>query len=256
MPTELLRHQQRFTAWLRDPLTRPCPDDVPPRRMQAYRELVTNNVAAAVNACYPVLRSLLGDARWEALVLEFFTQHRCHSPIYREIPHEFLNWLQQPATNLLSTEFPWLLELAQYEWLELALDIDPAEIPARGINPAGDLLTGIPVLNPLTRLLRYTWPVHKIGPDFRPAQPSTEPVRLTMARNRQHEIGFLEINPLVERLLEKLRDNKVQTGEALLQALAKEFPAIPEPTLIAGGTSTLHELKNRDIVLGTRIEQQ
>jgi len=252
MHAELKDTQQRFTAWLRNPKAGHCPPDVPERRMRAYRELVTNNVESAVSACFPVLQSLVGDARWQNLVMDFFARHRCHSPIYREIPAEFLAWLRQSPPRDLQQELPFLLDLAHYEWMELALDIDPADILEDDIDPAGDLLAGIPVLNPLARVLRYDWPVHRIGPDYMPAAPEPDPTRLVMVRQRNHAIGFLEINPLVERLLLELGSNRAESGQTVLDRLQQEFPDIPEHLFQAGGTHALLELASRDVVLGAR----
>jgi len=253
MSAELKQIQQRFTAHLRDPQAARCPPDVPPRRMQAYRELLTNNVESAVSACFPVLRELLGEPRWRQLVEDFFAQHRCHSPIFREIPSEFRRWLETAAPAALHRELPFLLELAHYEWMELALDVDPTDIPDKDIDPRGNLLTGVPVLSPLARLLTYRFPVHRIGPAFRPAAPDPAPTRLVMVRRRDHGIGFLEVNPLVARLVELLRDNHANSGQAVLDQLHGEFPAIPAEAFRAGGAAALHELAGRDIVLGTRI---
>ena len=59
------------------------------------------------------------------------------------------------------------LELAHYEWVELALSLDTREIRQDGINPDGDLLSGVPVLNELSWSLVYDYPVQRIGPDYR-----------------------------------------------------------------------------------------
>lgn len=251
MSAELEQIQRRFTAHLRDPQAALCPPDVPPRRMQAYRELLTNNVESAVSACFPVLRELLDEPRWRSLVEDFFAQHRCHSPIFREIPSEFRRWLETSAPAELHRELPFLLELAHYEWMELALDVDPSDIPDKDIDPRGDLLTGVPVLSPLARLLTYRFPVHRIGPAYRPATPDPAPTRLVMVRRRDHTIGFLEINPLVARLVEHLQGNRESSGQALLDTLHAEFPAIPAQAFREGGIAALHELASRDIVLGT-----
>lgn len=254
MSAELEQLQQRFTAHLRDPQAARCPPDVPARRMQAYRELLTNNVESAVSACFPVLHELIGEPRWRELVEQFFARHRCHSPIFREIPTEFRNWLETTAAAAeLHRELPFLLELAHYEWMELALDVDPADIPETGIDPGGDLLAGIPAFNPLARLLSYRFPVHRIGPAFRPAAPDPAPTRLVMVRRRDHGIGFLEVNPLVARLVELVRDNHADSGQAVLDRLHGEFPTIPAQAFRAGGIAALRELASRDIVLGTRI---
>lgn len=220
--------------------------------MQAYRELLTNNVESAISACFPVLRGLVGEPRWRALTEEFFAGHRAHSPIYRQIPAEFRAWLEAAPLAGLKQEFPFLLELAHYEWMELTLDIDPVEIPQAGIDPRGELFTGIPVLSPLGRLLSYSYPVHRIGPDFRPSEPGPEPTQLVMVRARDHGIGFLEVNPLVARLFEYLAVNTCESGEAVLARLHGEFPAIPAAAFTAGGRAALAELATRDIVLGTR----
>jgi len=252
MPADFIETQLGFTAYLRNPEQAPCPTDVPARRMQAYRELLTNNVESAISACFPVLRGIIGETRWLALVHEFFASHRAHSPIYREIPAEFRAWLAATPLTDLKSKFPFLLELTHYEWMELALDIDPAEIPVDGIDPQGDMLAGRPVLNPLARLLNYHYPVHRVGPDVVPTEPPAQPTRLVMVRNRQHEISFLEVNPLVARLIETLAESSAaSSGADLLQQLHAEFPAIPPETFMQGGTLALQELADRDIILGT-----
>jgi hypothetical protein len=252
MRSDLTSTQRHFTEHLRDPRAASCPEDVPPRRMRAYRELLVNNVESAVDACFPVLRGLVGAPRWHGLVEKFFAHGRCQSPIYREIPAEFLAWLKTAPSPDLFADVPFLLELAHYEWMELALDIDPAEIPETGIDPRGDLLAGVPVLNPLARLLTYRFPVHRIGADFRPAAPDPDPTRLVMVRRRDYGIGFLEVNPLVARLIELLGDNRDQRGAGLLDTLQREFPAIPARAFQEGGVAALHELAVREVVLGTR----
>jgi hypothetical protein len=136
--------------------------------------------------------------------------------------------------------------------MELALDIDPVEIPQTGIEPHSDLFTGVPVLNPLARLLSYSYPVHRIGTDYQPAEPGPDPTRLVMVRARDHSIGFLEVNPPVARLFEYLAGNTHNTGQELLARLQAEFPAIPAGAFEAGGRAALAELTARDIVLGTR----
>ena len=255
MPSELRNTQRRFTAHLRNPRAAPCPSDVPARRMRAYRELLTNNVESAVSACFPVLRGLVGEGRWQSLVADFFENHYCRSPIYRQIPAEFLAWLEQASLPKIESEFPFLRELAHYEWMELALDIEPTEVPSQDIDPRGDLLTGVPVLNPLTRVLVYRFPVHRIGPEFAPAEAELKPTVLAMVRRRDYTIGFLEINPLVARLVELLADDTQLTGRQLLSSLHGEFRSMTEAAFHAGGHAALDELARHEIILGIRAQR-
>jgi len=253
MRSDLRETQLGFTSWLRDPEKTKAPADIPLRRMQAYRELVTNNVASAIDSCFPVASELVGAHRWENLVGSFFTEYRCTSPIYRDIPAQFLKWLEASAPADLRADYPWLLELLHYEWMELALDIDPEEIPSSGIAIHGRPLEGVPILNPLARLLTYRFAVHRISNESRPERPEPNPVHLVMVRQRDHEIGFLEVNPLVARLVEVLRDNDTRTGSEVLDSLQAEYPSIPPAAFRDGGTAALTELMQREIILGTRI---
>ena len=68
----------------------PAPDDVEDRRMAIYRELFYNNVEGFLSNSFPVLRKLHDDDRWHAMVRDFFSQHLAQTPLFLEIPREFL----------------------------------------------------------------------------------------------------------------------------------------------------------------------
>lgn len=250
--TDFRAVQRAFTAHLRDRRANPRPADVPAARMQVYRELLLANFETALGNCYPVLHSLLDDPTWNRLVREFFAGHRCQSPLYRDLPGEFREWLRGPQHDGLRARLPFLDELAHYEWVEMTLDTDPRTIPTEGIDRTGDLLAGVPVLNPLAWLLRYRFPVPRIGPEFRPGAPQAEPVQLVIHRRRDHSIGFLEVNPLVAALVGRLETNADRTGRQLLTELAGGYPQLSLDTFLAAGATALSELAGRDIVLGTR----
>lgn len=254
MPDADFRAVQRaFTAHLRDRRANPRPADVPAARMAVYRELLLANFETALGNCYPVLRSLLDAATWDGLVQAFFARHRCRSPLYRELAGEFREWLQGPQHDGLRVRLPFLDELVHYEWIEMALDTDPRAVPSEGIDPAGDLLAGIPVLNPLAWLLHYRYPVPRIGPAFRPGAPQTEPVQLVIHRRHDHSIGFLEVNPLVAALVGRLETNSGRSGRELLTELAGGYPQLTLDAFLAAGKAALAELAGREIVLGTRV---
>ena len=92
---DFTRRQYAFAANIRDPENNPAPDDIEDRRMQIYRELFYNNVESFISGTFPVLRRIYSDADWHALVREYFSRHRSRTPLFHEIPREFLNWGQQ-----------------------------------------------------------------------------------------------------------------------------------------------------------------
>jgi hypothetical protein len=146
----------------------------------------------------------------------------------------------------------FLLELAHYEWVEMALALDerdPADIMA---DPEGDLLNGIPVLSPLAWALSYRYPVHRIRPGYQPDDPPDIPTHILVYRNRQDEVKFMKLNDVSRHLLELLKESPGMTGLELLTQVAAAI-GHPEPDrVIAAGADLLTELKNKDVLLGTR----
>ena len=117
-----MQRQYEFAAHIRDPDNQPAPDDIEDRRMGIYRELFYNNVEGFLSSSFPVLRKLMDDASWHAMARDFYARHRCHSPLFLEIPREFLNYLQHERIDQ-ADDLPFLWELAHYEWVELALSV-------------------------------------------------------------------------------------------------------------------------------------
>ena len=92
--------QDEFTAYIRDPQNNPVPADVKESRMVMYRELFFNNIESFLSGNFPVLRKILSDQQWLALVQDFFVKHACQSPHFSQIPEEFLDYLQNEQWRL------------------------------------------------------------------------------------------------------------------------------------------------------------
>jgi uncharacterized protein len=251
---DFLRRQYEFAAHIRDPQHRPAPADVEDRRMAVYRELFYNNVEGFLSGTFPVLRSITAEESWHAMARDFFAHHQSRTPLFLEIPREFLIWLREERTTR-ADDVPYLYELAHYEWVELALSIAEETVSVVDIDAAGNLLDGIPVLSPLAWHLSYTWPVHRIGPDFQPDAPGARQSCLVVYRNPADEVGFLEINPVTRRLLELIGEERGLVGRELLEQIASEL-SHPDPSVvISGGSEILNGLRAKSVVLGTRAWQ-
>lgn len=249
---DFIRQQYAFAAHIRDPGQSDPPPDVEDRRMAIYRELFYNNVEGFVASAFPVLRSLLTDEHWHAMVRDFFANHRCETPLFAEIAQEFLGYLhgeRQPAPS----DPPFMLELAHYEWVELAVSVSDEDRNGPPADPNGDLLSGVPVVSPLAWNLSYRYPVHRISPEFRPEAPGEHPAHLVVYRDRADEVRFLEINAVTQRLLQLLKETPDATGLDVLKIIARELQAEDPAAVISAGTALLDDLRNRHILLGTRI---
>ena len=242
--------QYAFAAHLRDPDAAAAPAGIEDRRMKIYRDLFFNNIQSLLAGTFPVLHRILGPARWQQLSRAFYRQHISHSPHFAEIPQEFLAWLAEEFEN--DGSWPaFMQELAHYEWVELALAIDRHEIDAEDFDPGGNLLDGIPVISPVAWPLAYRYPVHRIGPDFQPAEPGLQPTFLIVYRRRNDEVAFTEINAITARLLELMQQDGGQTGRELLSTVAGEIRH-DVAAVVAQGQEILERLKQQDIILGTR----
>jgi len=249
--SELFRLQHAFAAHIRDPAGRPRPRDVEERRMAVYRELFYNNVESLLAGNFPVLRKLLPEDHWHSLVRDFLLRHRCETPLFLELPQEFLDYLQNER-GTVSDDPPFLLELAHYEWVELALSISEEDPDLAEVDPNGDLMSGRPVVSPLAWNLTYLYPVHKLSPEFRPAQPADEPTHLVVYRDRSDTVRFLEINAVTQRLLQLRDEHPDWTGHETIVRIAEELRHPHPEVVISGGRQLLDDLRSRHILLGSR----
>ena len=243
--------QYAFTRHIRDPKNQPAPADVEDRRMGIYRELFYNNVESLLANSFPVLRKIMIDEVWHALIRDYFARHEAHTPLFPKMPQEFLQYLETER-QMHPTDPPFLWELAHYEWVETALSLDTREIDLAGIDPEGDLLAGVPVLSPLAWPLTYRFPVQRLSPSYKPDEAPEEPTYLVIYRGRQDEVGFIELNPVAARLLERIAEERDKSGRELLDDIAKELQHRNPEVVIDGGLEIMAQLRAKDVLLGIR----
>jgi len=240
-----------MARYLRDPQQQPAPAGVEQRRLQIYQDLVYNNIEGFISGGFPVLRSLYQDADWHQLVRTFIEEHRCHTPYFLEISQEFLQFLMQDY-SARDGDPPFMAELAHYEWVEIALDVSLEELPEA--VAVDDFLAAVPRLSPLAWLLSYQFPVHRIGPGFRPAA-AQEPTYLVVYRDREDTVRFMELNAATARLVELIRDNSTATAGELLVVLAGEL-GMAEDSMLGFGGEQLGQLLAQSVVLATDHENR
>lgn len=246
------KKQFAFAAHIRDPEHVAAPEGVEDRRMAIYRELFFNNIRNLLANMFPVLRKLHTDEKWHRLIRQFMQRHRAETPYFLQLPQELLEFLQNEYTPE-EDDFAFLVELAHYEYIELALSISEEVNDLTGVDPEGDLLKNIPVKSELAWVYAYQFPVHRISSDFIPQEPAEQPVFLAVYRRNNDKVGFLELNPVTARLLELIANNDSQkTGEALLRSLAEEINYADVDALVQHGAAALKEMRELEILTGSR----
>ncbi|MGR9106691.1 MAG: HvfC family RiPP maturation protein [Gammaproteobacteria bacterium] len=239
--------QYRFAAYIRNPEHKPVPRGIEKRRMDLYRELMFNNVEGFLSNAFPVLRQVLDDQSWLEMARDFFARHRCKTPYFSEIPEEFLEYLQKERGDR-PDKFPFLVELAHYEWVELALALAEDEQAVNRDASSTVSLSSRYCLSDLAWPLVYSYPVHKISKSFTPLHPPEQPTYLVVYRNPEDDVKFMEINGATFRFLQLLDTNEEPTAEECVEQLSKEFLHFEKNRIACYVGETLQSLQIRGIV--------
>ena len=193
-----------------------------------------------------MLRQILDDEQWLKLTKDFYANHRCRTPHFSEIPEEFLEYLQNRNRP---EDYPFLLELAHYEWVEMALSISKAQAQVGDGAFVQAVAERRIALSPLAWPLAYQYPVQQISPSFLPSSAAGQPVYLIVYRDQQDSVHFMQSTALIYRLLQLLEQQGTIMSKACLQLLLAEVPGFDEGLLIDEGLKTLQDMAAKGIVI-------
>lgn len=219
------------------------PQDLPPGdqaalgepRLGTYRELARRGLLEPVETDFPVLKALLaGAGAWEACAQAFLAARVVHSPHYRDIPSAFLGWLADSGWG--RDRWPFLLELAHMELLEVVVARFPDLPPAAGLPQAPSLDRGV-ALDPATQVVAYGHAVHR-ATEAEP-MPEALPTRLLAFRTPEGEVRVLELTEATAALL--VRAQTQPLGEALAGL------GLPDP---GPAMALLEDLRHQGAVVG------
>jgi uncharacterized protein len=244
--------QQQFLAHLRNPEHKPLPNGFAEQGSAVYVDLLYHKFNESLALCFPVTHDILGEEAWRCLVKAFIAEHCCTLPYYRQIPDEFIRYLQTERCS--ETDPPFLLELAHFEWVELVLAVTEADpVPAFSPGIVTDWLSYRPQFVTLFEVLHYTYPVQRIGANYQPTTVPQQATHILGFRDRHDAIQFIELQPATARLLEILHSSGCTVGEAIEQ-IAAEL-AHPEPSeLFSFGIETMTHLMQQGAILAGRTE--
>jgi uncharacterized protein len=253
-PESLLELQRRFAGHLRDPHAVPAPEGLEDRRMAIYRRLFFGNLDNLMAKNFPVLRRLIDDQAWHELIRAFMAGHRARTPMFTEIGQEFVRFLESGQADAGIP--PFATELAHWEYLETVVRLHEADLAQIPVDDHASPLDDLPVANPTIRLGVYHWPVHEIGPKFRPTEPLEQAIVLAACRRLDHAVGFMRFNPVTARLVELMGEHGAGTGRELLTTIASEINVADTEAVIRSGAGMLEKLRDAGFVLGARKSGQ
>ena len=217
-----------------------------PQRLAQYRRLVRGVFNDALETSFPIAYDFLENERWDELVDEFMTNHKCSSWQVWNIAGEFHEYaLENKISERLG--LPVLKDLLQFEWAETELyNMKDMDIPAH--NMTGDIVQDIPVLNPEFKLFRFDYPVHLLRPQL--AVEKKGEYFLLMFRDLESgKIHFLDISAWHVWMIEQI----AVYGKSLEQSLvtAKSlFDTFDEVQFRSDSVEFLKHLQQKRFLLG------
>lgn len=243
--------QRAFTQHLRDPDRFAPPAELAPEGVAVYTNAVIVNAETFIGENFPRVKSILAEHEWSAMIRDYFSRHASTTPLFVELPGEFLRYLDELRDD--PHDPPYLYELAHFEFLETQVTADEQHIDEQGVDPAGDPMDGVPVVNPTLRLVRYTFPVHRIDAGNRPETTPDTPTFIIAFRDRGNRFGFIDLNSASARAVELLLRNEGSSGSEVMHAIAEELQHPDPDAVVTAGREILARLAARDALLGTRL---
>ncbi len=219
-PLNFQSHQHAFTQWIRHPDEAPLPIGISSQRMNTYRNLIFNNIESFVEHTFPIAKALLPNELWRSLIDEFFQYGQCDSPYYYDISLHFKEFLEQdifdsesstdssPLNHLknLHSDYPWLRELMQYEWMELYVEM--AEVEWQNDNPDLQLKT-------TCWILAYQYPVHTWAVNTTADEIQVQPSCLLVFRDQKFMTHVYPIHPMWAFIIDTLQTQEMIRIDAL-----------------------------------------
>lgn len=244
--THLQDYQRAIAKALRD--GGEAPFSLEEARFAVYRRLVFNNLSSFVDQCFPIASGLLGTTQWRHLCEQFFRESQCHSPLFKDIPETFLNWVEERPDKPA-----WLHDLMHYEWLELAAyhhlaDVNDTleRVETALIDEAHD--TRRVCLNPTLQFGLYPRPVHLFAMGHPIPDADGQWYGFLVFRTTKHEVKFHSVNATTLQLLQHLQhDASVWRA---CQMLSQQLPGTRADTLLPHTLELLGKLMQDQIVLG------
>lgn len=250
-PEKLREQQFALSKHIRDPEANLPPPGIEDRRLAIYRELFFNNIEGLLSGNFPVIREILDDETWLDLIHAFYREHLCQTHLFPEVPREFIRFLEARAEHGMHDP-AWLMELAHYEWVELALDLAENDEAKNDVFIAVEnYLDTAFSLSPLAWPLGYQWPVHRLSPGYLPENTPESPTFLLVRRDREYKVHFDEISALIFRLLQLVSDRPELSAREQLATLATEADADDLPSFMELGLGLFEDLITKNVLVPT-----
>jgi hypothetical protein len=215
-------------------------------RLALYRELVFNNIIDGLANAFPLTQALLSQKEWNGLTQRFFASWDCTPYAYWQMSGELPKYAALAEAGLRK-KYPWLLDLLNFEWSEIAVYM-MEDIPLPEADQSGSLLRDRLCINPHLRLLQVAYPVHVQAPGTITKEDKGQYHVLIYRDPETLTAEFMALSPFYAGLLENLIPGE-QSARQILMAIAAQSGH--HYRLLAGNAKAfLKQLHKNNVIQG------
>mgnify|MGYP001337884389 CR=1 FL=1 len=215
-------------------------DKIDPEGVSLYSSLIRLGQKDLMLSIYPGCARVIGRG-FEDLIYQYMETFPAEHFNFNRAASRFSVFLKEHCQRL-EAKFPFLPELADYEWIELEVLEHPADqrCAARKIVLSGpdDFSEQAPRVNPTLILRRYQYPIDKIVDWLRddvrlPRRIKKAEVCLAVYRSaRTSSARFLALSPVAARLIETATASPTAFAELVTIAVNENPDTDPQNTVL------------------------
>lgn len=231
--------------------------EVDQKGVDLYGSLMAYGHHDVMDSVYPFCHALLGCAQWEETVEDYLTRMPPDHFNFNRLCAKFSQYLTMYRTDLVD-KYPYIAELADYEWIELEKMEEDTEIvvfPHEQLVSPEQILTLYPVVNPTLSLRDYKYDVLKIGDKIKAGKKvgKVKQSRTIVASYREpetHEGSFAKIGEAAAKIVDIARTPT--TYQALIPQLVALTPELSPQESVAEFLELVENLQELSIFVGSR----
>ncbi|MCA9805777.1 MAG: putative DNA-binding domain-containing protein [Cyanobacteria bacterium HKST-UBA02] len=233
-------------------------DKIDPDGVSLYSSLIRLGQKDLMLSIYPGCARVIGRG-FEELIYQYMETYPAEHFNFNRAANRFSIFLKEHCPRLLE-KFPFLPELADYEWIELEVLEHPADqrcVTSKiALSSPEDFSKQAPRVNPTLILRSYQYPIDKIVDWLRddvrlPRRIKKAEVCLAVYRSAQtNSARFLALSPVAARLIETASESPTSFAELVSIAVSENPEADPQTTVLEF-LELIEKLENLELLSGS-----
>jgi hypothetical protein len=209
--------------------------------VELYADLMRYGMQELMLSIYPGCAALIGES-WEQVVDDYLKKLPPSHYHLNNTAQRFREYITEYGGKILE-KYPFLPELADYEWIELELmekDVVIKEYPYKGLSSPDDLQNLRPVVNPALVVRTYQYPVTEIVDHLADECSCSLPEKIQPRRTTvvilrdpvSHKCTFMELAEISAAVVETAQKEMVSYRDLAASAVKLTPEADPQDAVL------------------------